>query len=65
MQQQAILANASSANNNSLISGNGQQMLSQSALNNYNTYNGLNKNSKMKLNYDDLKKYLLKEYGPA
>jgi len=65
VQQQAILANASSANNNSLISGNGQQMLSQSALNNYNTYNGLNKNSKMKLNYDDLKKYLLKEYGPA
>ena len=40
-------------------------MLSQAALNNYNTYNGLNKNSKMKLNYDDLKKYLLKEYGPA
>jgi hypothetical protein len=65
VQQQAILANASGANSNALISGNGQQMLSQSALNNYNTYNGLNKNSKMKLNYDDLKKYLLKEYGPA
>ena len=60
-----MLANPPSANNNSLISGNGQQMLSQSALNNYNTYSGLNKNSKMKLNYDDLKKYLLKEYGPA
>jgi len=65
VQQQAILQNASGGNNNSLISGNGQQMLSQAALNNYNTYNGLNKNSKMKLNYDDLKKYLLKEYGPA
>ena len=60
-----MLGNAPSANSNSLISGNGQQMLSQAALNNYNTYNGLNKNSKMKLNYDDLKKYLLKEYGPA
>jgi len=38
--------------------------MSQAALNNYNTYNGI-KNQKIKTDYDQLKQQLIKEYGPA
>lgn len=51
------------------LAGASGNQLQAAALNNnlvnYNTVNGSNKNSKLKLNYDDLKKFLIKEQNSA
>jgi len=45
---------------------NSQSQLGQNQVNNFNSLNNLkNQNPKMKMNYEDLKKFLVKEYSAS